>query len=58
MFEDIKKEITVGGASGLGSSEHVIERLNNYICNTGLITTDDTAKPSWNEFKNQIQITG
>ena len=35
VFEDQEigeDAITVGG-SGFGSSEHVIERLNNYICN-------------------------
>ncbi len=48
--------ITVGG-SGLGGSEHIIERLSNYICNTGLIGTDDSPKQSWNVFKKQIQMT-
>jgi len=45
------------GASGLGGSEHIIERLSNYICNTGLIGTDDSPKQSWNVFKKQIQMT-
>jgi hypothetical protein len=48
--------ITVGG-SGFGSSEHVIERLSNYICNAGLINNDGTQKSSWNEFKKQIEMT-
>ena len=48
-------KLTVGG-SGFGSSEHVAERLSNYICSAGLINNDGTAKPSWNEFKKQIQM--
>lgn len=48
--------LTVGG-SGFGSSEHVIERLNQYLCNAGLITNDGVAKPSWNEFKKQVKMT-
>ena len=47
--------ISVGG-SGFGSSEHVIERLSNYICQAGLINNDGTPKSSWNEFKKQIEM--
>jgi len=48
--------IEIGGGSGLGSSEFVIERLNHYICNAGLIDIDGNPKPGWNEFKTQIQM--
>jgi len=48
--------LTVGG-SGFGSSEHVIERLNQYVCNAGLINNDGVPKPSWNEFKKQVEMT-
>ena len=44
------------GISGLGTSEHVIERLSNYICSAGLINSDGIPKSSWNEFKNQIEM--
>jgi hypothetical protein len=47
--------LTVGG-SGFGSSEHVIERLSNYICSAGLINDDGISKSSWNEFKKQIEM--
>lgn len=50
-----EKKIEVGGESGLGSSEFVIERLDNYLCNAGLYETNDSPKLAWNEFKNQIQ---
>ncbi|QLH07699.1 hypothetical protein [Nitrosopumilus ureiphilus] len=48
--------LTVGG-SGFGSSEHVIERLNQYVCSAGLINSDGTPKSGWNEFKKQIEMT-
>ena len=48
--------ISVGG-SGFGTSEHVIERLSNYLCSAGLIDSNDIPKQSWNIFKKQIQMT-
>jgi hypothetical protein len=48
--------ISLGGSSSLGSSEFVIERLSHYICNSGLVDVNGTPKPSWNEFKNQIEM--
>ena len=47
-------KISVGGGSGLGSSEFVIERLNHYICSAGLIDVEGNPKSSWNEFKTLI----
>lgn len=49
-------KISVGGGSGIGGSEHVIERLNHYICHAGLKDIDGNPKPAWNEFKNQIEM--
>ena len=51
-----QKSIDVGGGSGLGSSEHVIERLNHYVCSAGLIESNGNHKTGWNEFKNQIKL--
>ena len=48
--------ITLGGGSSLGTSEHVIERLNQYNCNTGLVDVNQNGKVGWNQFKTQIQI--
>ena len=48
--------ITLGGGSSLGTSEHVIERLNQYICNSGLVDVNQNKKVGWNEFKTQIQM--
>ena len=48
--------ITLGGGSSMGTSEHVIERLNQYICNSGLVDVNQNKKVGWNEFKTQIQM--
>ena len=48
--------ISVGDGSGLGSSEYIIERLSHYICSSGLVDVNGIPKPSWNEFKNQIEM--
>lgn len=48
--------ISIGGGSSLGTSEYVIERLSHYICNSGFVDINGIPKPSWNEFKNQIEI--
>ena len=48
--------ITVGGGSSMGTSEHVIERLNHYNCESGFIDVNQNYKLGWNEFKTQIQM--
>ena len=50
------KEIILGGGSSMGTSEHVIERLNQYNCNAGLVDINQNTKSGWNEFKTQIQM--
>jgi hypothetical protein len=52
----IGDDTLIVGGSGLGTSEHVVERLSNYICSAGLINNDGNPKSSWNEFKKQIQM--
>ena len=51
------ERISIGGGSGLGSSEHVIERLNDYVCSAGLVDVNGNSKLGWNEFKNQVDLT-
>ncbi|NIP62570.1 MAG: hypothetical protein GWN01_02910 [Nitrosopumilaceae archaeon] len=46
--------VSVGGGSGLGSSEFVVQRLEHYICDVGLLTVNGDPKPSWNEFFKEI----
>ena len=48
--------ITVGEGSSMSTSEHVIERLNQYNCNAGIVTIDQNYKSGWNEFINQIEM--
>jgi len=52
--ETVEGAVSIGGGSGLGTSEFVIERLGNYVCNAGLYYVDNTPKPAWDEFKNEI----
>ena len=40
--------------SGLGGNEHVIERLNHYLCKSGMISPDGTPKPGWSEFQDRV----
>ncbi len=47
--------LTVEG-SGFGTNEYVSERLSHYICSAGIINNDGNPKPSWNEFKKQIEM--
>ncbi|MBA4719214.1 MAG: hypothetical protein HRO68_09030 [Nitrosopumilus sp.] len=54
--QEIEGSVSVGGGSGLGSSEYVIERLNYYVCNAGLVDVNGNPKSGWNEFKKQIAM--
>lgn len=38
-------------------SEHLANNTAAYICSTGLIGTDNSTKPAWDEFKSQVQST-
>jgi hypothetical protein len=48
--------ITLGSRDSLASSEYVIERLNQYNCNAGIVDVNENYKLGWNEFKTQIQM--
>lgn len=50
------KNITVGGGSIFGTSEHIIERLNHYNCNAGLVDVNGDPKSGLAEFDNQIDM--
>ena len=43
--------------SSIAGNEFVLERLNHYICNSGLITTSDEKKLAWDEFAKQVVLT-
>ena len=51
-------DIEIGGSSGLGSSEHVIERLGHYVCKSGIISDDGIPKPGWHEFQTRLKAAG
>ena len=54
--DTVEGGISIGGSSGLGSSEYVAERLSHYICSAGLIDTDGNTKPAWDEFRREVQM--
>jgi hypothetical protein len=54
--ETVEGSVSIGGGSGLGSSEYVAERLGHYICSAGLIETDGKPKPAWDEFSREVQM--
>ena len=54
--ESVEGTINIGGESGLGSSEYVVERLSSYICNAGLLKIDGNPKLAWNEFSKQVEM--
>lgn len=48
---DLPEEaVSIGGSSDLGSSHYVLQRLDSYLCNSGLIYENGTHKPGWDEF--------
>jgi hypothetical protein len=54
--ESVEGTINIGGESGLGSSEYVVERLSSYICNAGLLKIDGNPKLAWNDFSKQVEM--
>ena len=54
--QNIGDQIISHTGGGMGSSDYLIERLNNYNCNAGLIDVNQNYKLGWNEFKTQIQM--
>ena len=48
--------INLESDSVMASNEFVIEGLNHYMCNTGIVNADGNFKPSWDEFQTQIQM--
>ena len=40
--------------SGFASNSFRLERIDEYLCNAGLIDINENPKPSWNQLKNNI----
>jgi len=53
---DINGTKDTAPVSGLGTSEFTTQRLEHYICDSGLMMTDGSPKPAWDEFKKQIDL--
>lgn len=52
----VEASVSIGGSSGIGSSEYVAQRLGHYICSAGLIENNGNPKPAWNEFSSEVQM--
>ncbi|AJA92645.1 hypothetical protein A7X95_04360 [Candidatus Nitrosopelagicus brevis] len=48
------QEIESIGGSGFASNSFRLERVDEYVCNSGLIDTNENAKPAWMQFKSNI----
>ena len=48
------EEIEAVGGSGFSSNTFRLERVDEYVCNSGLIDTNENAKPAWMQFKSNI----
>ncbi|NMI84105.1 MAG: hypothetical protein EX286_05730 [Candidatus Nitrosopelagicus brevis] len=50
----VAQEIESIGGSGFSSNSFRLERVDEYVCNSGLIDTNENAKPAWTQFKSNI----
>jgi len=50
----IDQKFSESQVSLTNNDQYVRERLGNYICNAGLLKTDDSAKSGWSELKKQV----
>ena len=54
--QQIGDEVISHKGSAVATSDHVIERLNQYNCNSGIVEINQNYKSGWNEFKSQIEM--
>ena len=50
----LSSDIESVGGSGFQSNSFRLERADEYICNSGLIDTDENKKPAWTQLKTNI----
>ena len=50
----ISQEIESVEGSGFASNSFRLERVDEYVCNSGLIDTNENAKPAWTQLKTNI----
>jgi hypothetical protein len=50
----VSQDIENVSGSGFTSNSFRLERIDNYLCNSGLIDKNENAKPAWIQLKNNI----
>jgi hypothetical protein len=50
----VSEDIEFIGGSGFTSNSFRLERVDEYVCNSGLIDTNENIKSSWTQFKTNI----
>ncbi|MDC0171876.1 hypothetical protein OAK02_03540 [Candidatus Nitrosopelagicus sp.] len=50
----VSQDIQSIGGSGFASNSFRLERVDEYVCNSGLIDTNQNGKPSWTQLKTNI----
>ena len=50
----VSQDIESIDGSGFGSNSFRLERIDEYLCNSGLIDTNENPKPSWTQLKTNI----
>jgi len=50
----VSQDIESIGGSGFSSNSFRLERVDEYVCNSGLIDTNENAKPAWTQLKTNI----
>ena len=50
----VSQDIESIGGSGFSSNSFRLEREEEYVCNSGLIDTNENAKPAWTQLKTNI----
>ena len=50
----ISSQIDVIEGDGFEANQFKVERLDKFVCNSGLIDTEQNPKPAWHELENQI----
>ncbi len=50
----VSEDIESIGGSGFASNAYRLERIDEYVCNSGLIDTNENPKPAWTQLKTNI----
>jgi hypothetical protein len=50
----ISQDIETVDGSGFASNSFRLERIDEYLCNSGLMDKNENAKPAWAQLKTNI----